>query len=334
MTTPYPLLMEPIFKHRIWGGRELERLGKDLPDGEVIGESWEVADLPDTIEEGRNRILNGPLTGHTLRDLIEGEREMLLGLAQPAVDGGFPLLVKYLDARQNLSVQVHPTPEYVETHPEAYLKSEAWIVIDAEPGAMIYKGVRPAVTPEEFAVHIRTNEVVDDLISVPVQTGDCHYLPSGTCHALGAGIIVAEIQTPSDTTFRVYDWGRTGRELHVDEALECIRFGVAPEEASPAMPIETMSFRTTPLVETDYFTIERIEAREAAELPVVTDDLPVIWMMIAGRGTLAGGGEQLDLSTGATIVLPAKLEDAAARLEPGCTLLHVTLPHPTRGMIA
>src|SRR5438105_11357547 len=120
-----------------------------------------------------------------------------------SAEGGFPLLIKYLDARENLSVQVHPDERYVARHPEAHLKSEAWVVIHAEPGAVIYKGVKPHVKPQDFAEHIRTNQVVDDLIAIEVKVGECHYLPSGTCHALGAGIVVAEIQTPSDTTFRV-----------------------------------------------------------------------------------------------------------------------------------
>jgi len=332
---PYPILLEPILKQRIWGGRELARLGKRLPEGEPIGESWEVADLPADIEDGRSVIANGPLAGKTLRQAIAEHRPAIMGTAKLTEEGGFPLLVKYLDARRNLSVQVHPTAEYVSRHPEAHLKSEAWVIIEADPGAVIYKGVKPNLTAEQFAGHIRSDEVAGDLVAVPVKAGDCHYLPSGTCHALGTGIIVAEIQTPSDTTFRVYDWGRSGRQLHIEQALECIDFGLAPAEASvTAGPIEVDGLRTSLLVETEYFTVERVEALRAVMLPVVTDDMPVIWMVLAGEGRLRGGGIEVHLAAGTTALLPAALADGRGQLGPECAMLRVTLPAPTRGLIA
>ena len=208
------------------------------------------------------------------------------------------------------------------------------MIIEADPGAVIYKGVKPHVTAAQFAEHIRGNEVVDDLVAVPVKAGDCHYLPSGTCHALGEGIIVAEIQTPSDTTFRVYDWGRTGRDLHIEPALECIDFGSAPVGASGAnRPIEVDGLRTTLLLETEYFTIERVEALQAVTLPLVTDDMPVVWMVVAGVGRLRGGGIEIPLAAGTTALLPAALEDGAGELDRPGSLLRVSLPPPTRGMI-
>jgi len=332
---PYPLRPEPLLKPRVWGGRELERLGKALPKGEAIGESWELADLPDSIENGRNVIANGALRGQTLREAVSGHGEQIMGSARVTEEGGFPLLIKYLDARQNLSVQVHPTREYVARHPEAHLKSEAWVIIDAEPGAVIYKGVKPDVTPEAFARHVRTDEAVDDLVEVPVKRGECHYLPSGTCHALGAGIIVAEVQTPSDTTFRVYDWGRTGRELHIDQALECIRFGEEPmQQAEAQPPIEVEGMRTTRLVETEYFAIERIQALKAAGLEVVTNGLPVVWMVTQGGAVIRGGGLEERPAAGSTLLMPAALSDGEAHLEEGCEVLVVSLPSPLRGMIA
>jgi mannose-6-phosphate isomerase len=328
------MLLEPILKPRVWGGRELARFSKILPPDEPIGESWELADLPDTIADGRSRVANGPLAGRRLREAIGEQRQAIMGVGRLSDEGGFPLLIKYLDARHNLSVQVHPTAAYVADHPEAHLKSEAWVVIDAQPGAVIYKGVKPHVTAEHFAAHIEADEVVDDLIAVPVRPGDCHYLPSGTCHALGAGVLVAEVQTPSDTTFRVYDWGRTGRELHVAQALHCIQFGATTQTEQPAQPIEAQGFRTTPLTETEYFVIERVEALETAELPVVTDDMPVVWMVVAGAGRLRGGGEDIALAPGVTALMPAALTDGVAMLEKGCALLEITLPSPMKGMIA
>ena len=333
---PYPLVFEPILKEKIWGGRNLADLGKPLPEGIMIGESWELADLPQEIAGGRSVIANGPLAGRTLREAIAAAGEPILGAATPAGDGGFPLLIKFLDARENLSVQVHPDEAYVRRHPGSHLKSEAWVVITASPGAVIYKGVKPEVTAGQFARHVATGEVVDDLVAVEVEPGECHYLPSGTCHALGAGIVVAEIQTPSDTTFRVFDWGRAGRELHVAQALECISFGAPPRPAEPrGVPAEVDGVRTTPRAKTEHFAIEEIEAAATATLPVETSGMPLVWMMLRGRGRLdAPGADPLDLAPGTTVLLPAGLTGAAVTLEPSAGLLAVTVRSPLEGLIA
>ncbi len=340
MTRPYPLLFEPILKERVWGGDRLAAFGKNLPPNVRIGESWELADLPESAPGGRSVIANGPWAGRPLREIITGEPTALLGAASPSADGGFPLLIKFLDARENLSVQVHPDAAYVENHPEAWLKSEAWFVLERDPGAVIYKGVRPDITREQFAADIKTGRVVDDLISVPVKTGDCHYLPSGTCHALGAGIVVAEIQTPSDTTFRVFDWGRTegrtDRETHVDQAIECIRFGDSdPVDRPLGPPVEAAGMRTTPLVKTDFFEVERIDAETDAMLPVITENMPVVWMMIEGSARIEyGADEPTRLPLGTTCLMPAALEGATSLIAKDSSFLRITLPSPTEGMIA
>lgn len=338
----YPLLFHSILKPRVWGGRNLEAFGKDLPAGAMIGESWELADLPDAIPEGRSVIANGPLSGRTLREAIAADRDAIMGDARltPHLQGGFPLLIKYLDARENLSVQVHPTPQYAAAHPGAHLKSEAWVVVKAEPGAAIYKGVRPSVTAEQFADHIRRGTAHGDLIRVPVRVGDCHYLPSGTCHALGAGIVVAEIQTPSDTTFRVYDWGRpaaAGRELHVEQALQCIAFGVRESEEPRKLhkPIQSDGLTTTPLTATEYFQIDRLDASRPAEFNIVTSGLPEVWMLIGGSGQMRSSViGTVELRPGTTVLVPALLEDVRVQLLPRAWMLRVKLPSPLRRMIA
>jgi mannose-6-phosphate isomerase len=331
----YPLLFRPILKEKVWGGRRLAALGKPLPEGALVGESWELADLPDPVPDGQSVIANGPLAGRPLRELLDSDREAILGPLPLSAEGGFPLLVKYLDARENLSVQVHPDEAYVQRHPETHLKSEAWVVVDAEPGAVIYKGLRPEVTRESFRRDIDENRVADDLLAVPVERGACHYLPSGTCHALGAGVMVAEVQTPSDTTFRVYDWGRRDRELHVEQALECIRFGETPEVPGPQEAVRVGELLTTPLVRTSFFAIERIEAGGATSLPVVTSGEPVVWMTLAGAGRIeTPGGPTVPLAAGTTVLMPAALESAVSHLEAGTILLRVTLPSPLEGLIA
>ena len=333
--TAYPLLLEPILKPRVWGGRSLAAFGKTLPEGVAVGESWEVADLPDAIEDGRNVITNGAFAGRTLREVISDDDDALLGSVSRSPEGGFPLLIKYLDARENLSVQVHPTPAYVASHPDTHVKNEAWMVMEAAPGAVIYRGVRAGVTPESFRAHIVDGTVADDLNAVPARVGDVHELPSGTVHALGAGIVVAEVQTPSDTTFRVHDWGRP-REVHVDAALACIDFAPPRGEVAPSSrPIETQRLRTTLLVDSDSFSIERIEAvGSEADLSVITDDMPIVWMVTAGAGMVRGGGCEVALRRGTTVLMPAALSDGEARLDAGTQVLRVAPPLPIRGAIA
>ena len=265
MTEPYPLTFEPILKEKVWGGRRLARYGKALPEGTLVGESWEVADLAETSASGggggeaRSVIATGSLAGRTLHDAMEAWGARLLGSARPAADGGFPLLVKFLDAREHLSVQVHPSPEYARSHPGAHLKTECWYVLEADLGSVIYKGVKRGVSQEDFERALRRGDgegVVVLLEAVPAVPGECHNLPSGTVHALGAGVLVAEVQTPSDTTFRVYDWakeyGRAGRDLHVEQAMACIDFRPAPRA------VKFFGDGTVPMVSTAFYSVTAV----------------------------------------------------------------------------
>lgn len=329
----YPLLFEPILKERIWGGRTLELLGKRLPPGVAIGESWELADLPASIPDSQSRIANGPWRGRTLREVLVADRELILGRAAPALDGGFPLLIKYLDAREKLSVQVHPGAAYSALHPTAPRKSEAWFIVDARPDAMVYRGLQPGVDARRVREGARSGAIAHDLIAVPAQSGDVIDLPSGIVHALGEGIVAAEVQTPSDTTFRIYDWGRYGRELYVEQALKCMNFDdPAPRQRlATAGPREADGVVTSPLLATDDFVMERISADSSAELPLATNGKPVVWMVVGGSLTISlevsmPGLEAVDMSLGSTTLLPAGCRAATARLEPGTTVLQVTVP--------
>ncbi len=332
----YPLKFQPIYKEKVWGGRALEKLGRTLPQGK-IGESWEVADLPGTSPSGggggqeRSVIANGPLAGQTLHQIMHRYGRQFMGRLQPTASGDFPILIKYLDARENLSVQVHPSPQYAAAHPEAHLKHEAWYIVDAEPGAAIYKGIRAGVTPEQFREAIEKNDrqaVESLLIRVPVKAGDCHYLPSGTCHALGAGIVVAEVQTPSDTTFRVYDWGRTDRELHIEQAMQCITFGPPDvREYEKRSHVAGMFTAITRLVLCDYFRIEKVRMCEGFEQQLPYDQ-PSIWMVQSGRGTImpGNGAAPVDFGAGETLLVPANLDDAIVKLHEDTVWLEVTFP--------
>jgi len=332
----YPLLLEPIYKEKVWGGRALEGLGRTLPGGPGarIGESWELADLDSTSPSGgggggaHSRIRNGPLRERTLREVIRDFGALVTGGITLTPSGGFPLLLKYLDARENLSVQVHPSPAYAATHADAHLKSEAWYIVDAEPGAVIYKGVREATTRAAFETAIADGTVADLLIAVPARPGECHYLPSGTCHALGAGIVVAEVQTPSDTTFRVFDWGRTDRELHVAQALECIDFG--PVDASafePGVEVEEGGLTGRLLVACEHFGIRRWAVPAGGERVRAGDAVEVV-MVVGGGGVIRWGeaSHELAVGPGDTVLLPAALGPAAIVARSTLDILEIDLP--------
>lgn len=339
----YPLRFSPIYKEKVWGGRALERIDRTLPAGKRIGESWELVDLAATSASGggggaeRSVVANGPLAGKTLADVIKAHGDKLLGRLPLSDDGGFPLLVKYLDANQHLSVQVHPSPDYAAKHDDAYLKSEAWYIVDAAPGAVIYKGVKEGVTPEQFRKAIEDNQVESLMIAVPVKPGDMHYLPSGTCHALGEGILVAEVQTPSDTTYRVYDWGREGRELHVEQALKCIHFGPAKTcRFEPNTVIETDGATVTTLVQCEYFRVEKIEtvAGHFCDQPV---DQPHVWMVLSGGGQWrceCGPFTSDTFAAGQTLLLPPGCESLRTTFAEKTVLLDITFPRAMGDLIA
>jgi len=307
---PYPLTFEPILKEKIWGGRTLEQFGKQIPEGVSIGESWELADLPETIQDGQSVIANGPLAGQPLNT-------------------SFPLLIKFLDACDNLSVQVHPSEAYAASHPEAHLKSEAWIILDTTPEGRMYVGLKEGTTEESLREAIAQDTVLEVLRAIKVEKGACYYLPSGTCHALGAGVLVAEVQTPSDTTFRVWDWGRTGRKMHVDQAMECIDFDTPALPFNQPEPMRSGDFLTTHFVDTPFFSIERIEAITDTELELVIDDTPAVFMVVEGHAKITHA-IPVDAPVGTTILLPVGVTNATMVMPKGCAILRFDLPEEQR----
>ena len=218
-----PLTFEPIFMERMWGGRRLEsEFGKKLPAQKRIGESWEIVDRP----EAQSVVANGPLRGKTLHDLWTQDRGEIFGDLPDA--SRFPLLVKLLDAHEKLSLQVHP-PEEVASKLGGEPKTEFWYIAAAEPGAELYLGFRESITRDQFEKTLRDGTAADHVHKIRVKAGDAAFLPSGRLHALGAGNLLIEVQQNSDTTYRVFDWNRVDdkgkqRQLHVDQALQCIDF--------------------------------------------------------------------------------------------------------------
>ena len=312
----YPLKFKPIFKERIWGGRKLaEVFGKAIPADVKIGESWELADL----QNDKSIIANGQLAGQTLASAINGYSEAITGSAD--FSGPFPLLVKLLDAEDVLSVQVHPDENACRRMRKGDPKTECWYIIAAEPEAVIYKGLKRGVTKERMADAIKTGTVADLLIKVPVKPGECHFLPAGTIHAIGAGLVIAEIQMPSDTTYRVFDWNRVDdsgkpRELHIEESLESIHY----DSSRDNLTVETVGR----LVDCPYFKVDKHNQTPRGEVFIKPAELQV-QIIIKGSGKIINRTiEPVRFAAGDTLLIPAAFE-GVMRFDTAAEYLTATL---------
>jgi mannose-6-phosphate isomerase len=313
----YPLRFRLLVRRYLWGGRRLEScLGKPIGPGSDYAESWEICD------HGADQSIvdQGPLAGTTLGELVRVRGEELLGRAHPQPH--FPLLVKFLDAAQVLSVQVHPNDEQAarQTPPDLG-KTEAWVILAAEPGSKVYAGLRPGVDRAQLAAAIAEGTCERLLHQFEPQAGDCLFIPAGTVHALGKGLLVAEIQQSSDTTFRLYDWNRVGpdgrpRPLHVDEGLAVVDFQRGP--VAPQQPQPTARPWASRLVECDKFTIDRWDFDRPQTIG--GDQRFHIICVLEGAVRIARDPHGQSLPKGGTALLPACL--AGVRLEPqGRTVL-------------
>jgi mannose-6-phosphate isomerase len=329
VSSVYPIIFEPIFKPRVWGGRGLAAsLNKPLPEGRTIGESWEVVDL----EDEQSVVAQGPGRGKTLRELVERWGVDLLGGAG-LFEGRFPLLIKFLDAREALSVQVHPDEAAAQRlGGRVRVKHEAWYIVDAQPDAFLYRGVREGVDAAALRKAVEEDRVESVLNRIPVRKGHCYYLPSGTVHALGGGVIVAEVQTPSDVTYRLYDWKRVDpatshpRELQIEEALACVSYGPSPGEETPQHSASVWA-SVTRLARCASFVIERVRMVDGVEMAIPHAEM-VIWIVLEGRGTIACDGltEPLSFGVGDTVVIPAGLKKGRVATQANCMWLEVSVP--------
>ena len=301
----HPLRFEPILRKLIWGGRRLGTvLHKPIGPGNDYAESWELADYRDAVSV----VNEGPLAGTTLRELVRQRAAEVLG--PPLADRQeFPLLVKFIDAREVLSVQVHPDDEKGRRLAGDNGKTETWVIVDAEPGSLIYAGLRQGVTREQFEVAIRAGQVEPLLHRFPARPGDCILIEAGTVHAIGAGVLLAEIQQMSDATFRVYDWGRVGadgqpRELHIRQALEATDFDRGP--VNPLVPDSEPAGEGNVrerLSRCLYFELERWRLTRPAVLG--RGDRFTILMAMEGSVEVRHQGQGTRLEFGQTLLLPA-----------------------------
>jgi len=319
----YPLTFHPISKERVWGGREMERLfGKKLPAGKLIGESWEISDRPGDVSV----IANGPLAGKNLRWLMENHRAELLGNVKPATGDRFPWLCKILDAREKLSLQVHP-PAGKAAELGGEPKTEMWFIADAAPGAELFVGLKRGVTRAEFEGKIQTGEVAECFHRVPVRAGDAMFLPGGRVHAIGTGIVIFEIQQNSDTTYRVFDWNRVGldgkpRELHIAQSLASIDFNdFEPALAQGKFTGDNLIQRRS-LVDDPLFRVETWKLNSGAQGWLHPKKLQIV---AATRGEVAitSGSTSVKLSAGQFSLIPASLERAEVLAKSGAALLRV-----------
>ena len=328
----YPLTFEPVFKDYIWGGRNLEtKLGRKLPPGKVA-ESWEISGHPSSPTKADN----GPLAGQTLPEIVDLLGRDLVGRNSQAMlaQGKFPLLVKLLDANKPLSVQVHPDDNYANTHENGELgKTEMWHVLYAKPGAYLIYGLQAGVTRESFRRALEAGQLEDCLHQLPVQAGDNVFIPSGSVHAIMDGLLVAEIQQNSDTTYRVYDWNRVGadgkpRPLHVDKALDVIDFDlIEPGPFTPQLLTDREGLRRELITTCPYFNVEKVSLEQGASFKAETDGSTFeIWGIISGRGQVAWSGTPLELEAVHFCLLPAALGQFAIKAPTPATMLRVYVP--------
>jgi len=305
---PYPLKFYEIYKPKIWGGRRMEQvLGKSLPAGAGIGESWEISDHFDDVSV----IRNGALEGATLRETWRRDAQAVLGKAFGKRQFQyFPLLVKFIDASEILSVQVHPDDAYAKKYdPNGDEgKHEAWYILDAAPGARLVAGVKEGVTKGDFKRMLEEGRVEECLHSFKVKAGDLIHIAPGTVHAIGSGILLCEIQQTSDATYRIWDWGRMGsdgrpRPLHMDHALEVIDFERGPVKPLAACGTTEGEAEQCVLDKCEFFVVERVSAEKRFTEASPPERFHVL-VCIEGGGSILADGDRHAYSKGDTMLVP------------------------------
>jgi mannose-6-phosphate isomerase len=326
MTPLYPFIFHPRFKERVWGGRTLATLyGKRLPPGVLIGESWEITDRPGD----ESVIANGALAGQTLRAVMEQRGSEILGGATPSAGDRFPILCKILDAREKLSLQVHPPPfdSAQGKPPLGEPKTEMWYIAAAEPDAELFVGLKQGMTRTAFEESISAGCVADCFHRIPVRAGDTMFLPSGRVHAIGAGLVIFEIQQNSDTTFRVYDWDRLGldgkpRDLHVAESLASIDFADIEPSLAAGDTTTDGQFTRQALVRHALFTTDVVRATTKSVMTLAPPRLRII-ANVERQLVVNGGGVGTALTPGQFCLIPASVPDVTVTAQSGSRFLVV-----------
>lgn len=301
----YPIKFKPILKSIIWGGNEICKFKDITPLQEGIGESWEISSVDGNI----SIVANGELENKSLEDIISTYKEQLVGKHNFATFGTtFPLLIKFIDARDNLSIQVHPDDELAKKRHNSFGKTEMWYVINAAPSAFLYSGFAKQMTPESYVKSIEDNTFVDSLEKHDVKTGDVFFLPAGRVHAIGAGTFIAEIQQTSNITYRIYDYNRTDakgntRELHTELAKDAIDYKVYNNYKTEYTRKENQPVK---LESCKYFTTNLLELDKSIERDYSTIDSFIVYICMGGSCSIEDNkANKLSIKQGETILIPA-----------------------------
>jgi mannose-6-phosphate isomerase len=306
MRTLYPLKFQPILKDKIWGGQKLQQLLHKSTSSTKAGESWEISD----VEGDTSIVANGPLKGTSLKTLMDTYTSDLMGTKNFRQFGNkFPLLIKFIDAKQDLSVQLHPNDKLAKARHNSFGKTEMWYVVQADPASNLIVGFNQEMTPELYVKHLEDKTLQSILNFDAVKAGDTYFIEVGRIHAIGAGVLLAEIQQTSDITYRVYDWDRVDadgneRELHNDIALEAFDFDMPDNFRVQYAPKSNVS---TELVSCPYFTTNVLEVTETISKQNTQDSF-VIYMCVEGKANLVVDGIVTEFSMGETVLIPACIE--------------------------
>lgn len=317
----YPLKFEPILKQIIWGGDKIVPFKNLHTDITGVGESWELSD----VEGSESIVANGPDKGLNLTQLVRRYREELVGEANYTRFGNkFPLLIKFIDAKQDLSIQVHPTDELAKKRHNSFGKTEMWYVIDADKGAKLRSGFSEEITSKEYKERVHNNTITDVLQEYEIHPGDVFFLPAGRVHSIGAGAFIAEIQQTSDITYRIYDFNRTDaqgnkRELHTELAREAINYEVLDDYRTQYEPVLN---EPVELVACPYFTTFLYDMTEEISCDYSELDSFVIFICVEGACNLNDDqGNQLTMKAGETVLFPALTQNVTINPEGTVKLL-------------
>ena len=300
---------EPLLKQTLWGGDKIIPFKRLDAQMECVGESWEISGVPgcETV------VAEGPMAGKSLNKLVSEQRERLVGQENYERFGNeFPLLIKFIDARQDLSIQVHPNDETARRQGKERGKTEMWYALQPEPGAQLYNGLKQQITPGQYRQMVENDTITEALARYEVREGDVFFIPAGRIHAIGAGCFVAEIQQTSDVTYRIYDFKRKDkdgnyRQLHTREAAEAIDYAVLPDYRTQYAHVQNEAQQ---VVSCPYFTTAVYDLTEPMLLDYSDLDSFVIIIGVKGEGVITVDGEPATLRAGQTLLLPATTQEA------------------------
>lgn len=322
----YPLKFEPILKNTIWGGKKLAQILGKQSEQSNVGESWEISDVKNNVSV----VSNGSLKGKSLKELLNTYQGDLVGKRVFNVFGDkFPLLIKYIDANQDLSIQLHPDNELAKARHDSFGKTEMWFVMQADQGSNLIVGFKEPVTKEKYLDHLNQKKLADLLNFDPVDYGDVYFIPTGRVHAIGSGVMLAEIQQTSDVTYRLYDYDRQDadgnyRELHTEEALDALDYSA---ESQYKTDYSKSPNKSSTMVSCEYFKTNILPLNESITLDHSQRDSFYIYMCVQGeRAVFKGNGFTEELKYGETLLLPATMGSFMIEPEGNVELLEVSMP--------